>query len=1026
MEAWLAGVVLMLLRLAVLVAGGSRLRRKCRLIEDSQTLALVEQLRARMGMGRRIRVLVGDRLAMPGVIGCLWPALLLPASMSSGIAVEDLQAILVHELAHIRRYDYLVNFLQMVVEALLFFNPAVWWISRQIRIEREACCDAAGVLWTGQRTRYAEVLVAWAQRPGGMPAPAVGFGKDPDGGGTLERVRRILIVGHQPRPRVPWHTATALVVLTFACLVILQRTTNLAVGLAGRILTPQERIDKIDEISKEYGYENRAYGPEDKIEISGVVRTWDGAPLPGRVSLLLRCVGRRSDASIAGRVSHEGTFRTSVGYGRVYVTASAEGYAVASAGPFEAKPGGTIPGIELVLGPGFSGRIRVTDEDGRPVRGATLVGGYTFPDSSSYQSTIKLTTDANGVAILDHAATQTIILQIDIDGFEAEREDLVLAPDTTRTLRLKRAQPATGVVLSEAGGQPIPGAEIRIFASARGTEAYHSTNIASPPEAVTDAEGRFELNRLRHDRKYLLFVQAPGYAYRYVPDVEPANHHIQVTLGEKKSIRGTITGDLSLLATDAQSNQPVLYIENSYHYPPSSGYVDSSVKCPVTIRDEVGSFEITDFWGQTVTLTAGAERVRLNPQEDRLDNVVIDLRPSVQRQIVLRFATPAGGPPMEGRVRIDYAAQGSQEQVRSMTPKWLDIRDNQANCEIPVPAKFEYSIDFHQGRRPVGYWFNGAGGIDITPGDEAFVIEVPVLPAGAIYGRILRPDGSPAEKAHAALIIVKKPDIEDGQALSLSGLHEALSNAVDRGTFNATPLPLGRRYAVVAYEDYAFAMSEAFMLDEKTPIVNVDLRLPQGTDLEGRLLDVDGTPARHEVSLHISTKRGEQSWGLSGVQVQPDETGRFVFRNVNPGPQGTCSVQVIGGNGYRPIKQEVKNLRSPVMIRLEKGLRVTGTVIDDVTGWPVPGAEVYAWAVEGPNGQISRDWELLETDGRTDPQGRFVFSNMAARQYSLNIRSVNLVDPQPKAIVRGGQDDPVVLRIRIPAGSDLKPVAPDR
>ena len=134
-----------------------------------------------MGIGRKIRVLVGERISTPGVIGCFWPTLLLPASMLSGIPAEDLRAILVHELAHIRRYDYLVNFLQMVVEALLFFNPAVWWISRQIRIEREACCDAAGVRWTGQGDK--------------VRGGTCRVGPSPRHAGPGRRLRR----GHRPR-----------------------------------------------------------------------------------------------------------------------------------------------------------------------------------------------------------------------------------------------------------------------------------------------------------------------------------------------------------------------------------------------------------------------------------------------------------------------------------------------------------------------------------------------------------------------------------------------------------------------------------------------------------------------------------------------------------------------------------------------------------------------------------------------------------------------------------------------------------
>jgi hypothetical protein len=444
----------------------------------------------------------------------------------------------------------------------------------------------------------------------------------------------------------------------------------------------------------------------------------------------------------------------------------------------------------------------------------------------------------------------------------------------------------------------------------------------------------------------------------------------------------------------------------------------------VTVRDGVGSFEIDNFWGQTVTLLAGPQQVPLDPDGDRLDQVAIDLRRSAQRQVILRFATPAGGPPIEGAVRIDCSAEQSRRQRQGMTPQWLDIQAGQARCEIPVPSQLSYGIDFRQGRRPVGYWFNEARGIDIAPGNEPFVIDVPVFPAGAIYGKILRPDGSSADEARATLMIVKKPGIEGQQSVALSELHEALIDGVDRGTFNATPLPWGRTYAIVAYEDYAFAMSDAFTLDEKNPIVNVNLLLPQGVDVVGRLLAADGTPVRNDVALEVSIKRGGASWGMSCGQIQPDEDGRFVFRNVDPGPQGTCWIEGSGGPGYRPIKHRIQDIKSPVTIRLEKGVRVSGTVIDDATGWPVPGAQVYASRVVTSDEQFRNDCEFLDADRPTDEQGRFVFTNMARKQYQLGVGSVNLAGSGQSPVVTGGQDTPVVLRIRILAGSDLKPREP--
>ena len=122
---WLIGVVVMLLRAVCVVVGGSRLRQQCKALEDEHISDLVEKLRKSLGIVRRIRMVVGEHILVPGVVGCIRPILLLPLSMVSGVPTDDLRAILAHELAHIQRYDYLVNFCQMVVEAILFFNPAV-------------------------------------------------------------------------------------------------------------------------------------------------------------------------------------------------------------------------------------------------------------------------------------------------------------------------------------------------------------------------------------------------------------------------------------------------------------------------------------------------------------------------------------------------------------------------------------------------------------------------------------------------------------------------------------------------------------------------------------------------------------------------------------------------------------------------------------------------------------------------------------------------------------------------------------
>lgn len=243
--AWLLGVAIMLLRAIYTAVGGAGLRRQCRPLEDEHILALVEQLRQSVGIARRIRVAASQHISVPGVVGCIWPTLLLPVSMISGVPRDDLRAVLAHELAHVRRYDYLVNFSQMLIEAIFFFNPAVWWVSKQIRFEREVCCDEAGVAATGQRIRYAEVLAEWAQRlrdtNANVAAPAIAFGRADDSGGMLERIRRIVLVGHRPRLRVSWHIATLTLVLSLGVLAGLWRGTTMTVALAARLPAGQSR-----------------------------------------------------------------------------------------------------------------------------------------------------------------------------------------------------------------------------------------------------------------------------------------------------------------------------------------------------------------------------------------------------------------------------------------------------------------------------------------------------------------------------------------------------------------------------------------------------------------------------------------------------------------------------------------------------------------------------------------------------------------------------------------------------------------
>lgn len=172
-EAWFLGVVLLSLR----AAGGlfviERMRRREIKLVARELFEKCQVLQKKMGLDRVIRYCEGLRLDTPAVLGWFRPVVMLPAKALSGLNEEQIEMIIAHELAHIRRLDCFVNLFQIGVETLLFYHPAVWWVSQGIRLEREHCCDDEAVALCGDAVTYARALTLmeeWRTAPSLMMA----------------------------------------------------------------------------------------------------------------------------------------------------------------------------------------------------------------------------------------------------------------------------------------------------------------------------------------------------------------------------------------------------------------------------------------------------------------------------------------------------------------------------------------------------------------------------------------------------------------------------------------------------------------------------------------------------------------------------------------------------------------------------------------------------------------------------------------------------------------------------------------
>jgi bla regulator protein blaR1 len=185
---WIAGVTLLSIRsLGGWVVTQHWKRRNVRLAEAFWQERM-ERLRTRLAISRKVRLWESAIAHTPAVIGWIRPVVLLPANAICGLAPSQIEALLAHELAHIRRHDYLVNLFQTAIETLLFYHPAVWWVGRQMRTERENCCDDLAVAVCGDALIYARALTELEKIRIATPRLAMAA----NSGSLLQRVRRLL------------------------------------------------------------------------------------------------------------------------------------------------------------------------------------------------------------------------------------------------------------------------------------------------------------------------------------------------------------------------------------------------------------------------------------------------------------------------------------------------------------------------------------------------------------------------------------------------------------------------------------------------------------------------------------------------------------------------------------------------------------------------------------------------------------------------------------------------------------------
>jgi len=172
---WISGTLIFLLRLSGSLWYLSRIKKQTIILDDELSHRLAA-LGKQLHIKRMVRLGESALIHAPLVIGYFKPILLIPVGFISGLSTEQIEAIFVHELTHIKRHDYLLNLVQSIVEAIFFFNPFVWIISAKIRTEREHCCDDAVVMAGKNARSYALALTRLGELRNTKPALALSRG----------------------------------------------------------------------------------------------------------------------------------------------------------------------------------------------------------------------------------------------------------------------------------------------------------------------------------------------------------------------------------------------------------------------------------------------------------------------------------------------------------------------------------------------------------------------------------------------------------------------------------------------------------------------------------------------------------------------------------------------------------------------------------------------------------------------------------------------------------------------------------
>lgn len=794
--------------------------------------------------------------------------------------------------------------------------------------------------------------------------------------------------------------------------------------------------------------------------IHGFIRKPDGSPYEGLYTLGM-VHSRTHRMGFRGRFGHGTLMHESNGGGPRFtvppqndlnwIIIDALDYAPGLIGPIRSedlKP--EDPPVEVVLQEGFPHRVRVVDAQGSPIPGALVHAALTITppsdrppvgpnqerafDSIACPLKAMISTDGDGWAVFPHVSGGTDYeFAVTVYNCMLPDDTVFVRPEPGVDTVIKLSRSATtGVVVDDEGR---PSADALVLIASEFDEILRQES-SHPLERIiaakTDSQGKFRLPYLHRDSSYLLRVEGADGSLGYAGGVKSSDSEVHVETLRRRIFRGVLVGDRRLALTLVHTIPTGFEGRRSDTGEESTLYWTSEI--PVA---NDGHFEFPIWDPAHVELKIGGEPADIPwpPPSQPIQFEIPQLSQTTEREVRLRVEVEGTGQAVDGTMTLTLM-NGPPERRLQNVPRLVEIHDGAASFTCLRNEVLQY------GNSAIpGYW-TIPGTIFPSIGDNPNPSLVRTFPARSIRGRVVDSKGSPvgagvkvsiAEARMTATVSQPHPSgspldvqpsdaspsmklpsrsgspapqvpTDSGATMDVSRISQYLprgwttTNAEGRFVIDSWPIDLPGRISVPC--GCAQVAVAPIYVRASGRVPDVIVELPRTTTAAIHLLDPDGRPlSGAPVVVGLTRNEGRNEWAMGSTDVD----GRAVIDGLAEGEQGyDLSVRFV--NDFQRITVPLKPGGSPLELRAQRGEVLEGRLVEAVTGWPIPQANIEI--------QSTLDGRT-EAQTRTDEDGRFRVSTLSDGTYKLIYGpAFALKEPSTSwLIVEAGSGHPVEIRV---------------